>query len=290
MAATAFTELLGGLAFPESPRWRAGALWFVEKRAGRVRSGPEHGPFETVLEVPAGPGGIDWALDGSLLVVASTTHQLLRWDGVGTDVDVVAELGPYTVGRCNDLVVDAAGRAFVGHFGYDLLAGAPPADATLVRVDPDGEVTVAAEAMAFPNGCVVTPDGTTLIVAESGAARLTAFSIADDGALVDRRVFAELGEVVPDGIALDAEGAIWVADPIGQRVVRILPGGAVTDKVSTAPYGAFACALGGDDGHTLFVCCYSEADSQRADGGATGSLAVTVVDVPAVASSINPTR
>jgi sugar lactone lactonase YvrE len=264
--------LVDALAFPECPRWRDGELWLSEKRAGRVLAVSAAGDVRPVVDIPGGPGGLGWTPAGDLLVLDMSGRRLLRFDGA--ELHVVAELAALTVGRCNDMVVDAQGRAYVGHFGYDLLGGAPPAAATLLLVDADGSARPVADDLHFPNGCELTPDGATLLVAESAASRVTAFDVAADGSLSGRRDFAALGDVVPDGIALDTDGALWVSDPIGCQVVRVEPGGTVTERVSTAPAGAFACALGGDDGRTLFVCLYTEAASQMAEGAPPiGSLA-----------------
>jgi sugar lactone lactonase YvrE len=272
--------LADGLAFPECPRWHDGELWLSEKRAGRVLAVTPEGAVRTVVEVPGGPGGLGWTPNGELLVLDMTARALLRL--AGGALETVADLTGLTVGRCNDMIVDAHGRAYVGHFGYDLLGGAPPALATLVLVGADGVATTVADDLHFPNGCALTPDGATLLVAESAAGRITAFTVEGDGSLSGRRVFAALDGVVPDGIALDAAGALWVSDPVGCALVRVEPGGAVTDRVSTAPAGAFACALGGDDGRTLFVCLYTEQASQLADGAPPiGSVVTMRVDIPA---------
>jgi sugar lactone lactonase YvrE len=280
---TALDTLVDGLAFPECPRWRDGELWLSEKRGGRVLAVTEGGARRTVADVPGGPGGIGWTPDGDLLVLDMTARALLvlRAGGLAT----VADLTELTAGRCNDMIVDRVGRAYVGHFGYDLLGGAPAAPATLVMVRPDGSAITVAEDLHFPNGCALTPDGSTLLVAESAAGRVTAFDVEPDGSLSGRRVFAALDGVVPDGIALDAAGALWVSDPVGGALVRVEPGGVVTSRVSTAPAGAFACALGGHDGRTLFACLYTEQASQLADGAPPiGSVVTMRVDVPAAGS------
>jgi len=276
-------KLLASLAFPESPRWRAGRLWFSEKRAHRVMSVDMNGASTCEVVVPGEPSGLGWSPEGDLLVVSMTDRRLLQVRGAGTEQ--VADLSALARGKCNDMVVDRTGRAYVGHFGYDLGAGAPPAPASLILVTPDGRLREVADQLAFPNGCVVTPDGATLIVAESAANRLTAFTILDDGSLVDRRLFAALGSTVPDGICLDAEGALWVADPLGCEVVRVRSGGEIVERVSTGARGAFACELGGADLRTLFICTYSEAESLRPGGAPTGSIDIVGVDVPGVASS-----
>ena len=242
------------------------------------------GEVRTVVVVPGGPGGLGWTPDGELLVLDMSGRRLLRLER--DELTVVADLAAVTVGRCNDMIVDRRGRAYVGHFGYDLLGGAAPAPATLVLVEPDGAVRTVAGDLHFPNGCALNPDETTLLVAESSASRITQFDVHDDGSLAGRREFANLGASVPDGIALDAEGALWVSDPVGCALLRVEPGGAVTAQVSTAPHGAFVCELGGDDGRTLFACLYTEQASQLADGAPPiGSVVTMRVDVPAAAFS-----
>jgi sugar lactone lactonase YvrE len=223
-----------------------------------------------VLEVENQPSGLGWLPDGSLLVVSMKDQRLLR---VASDssVSTHADLSGVCGGYLNDMVVDASGRAFVGDFGFDLMGGGAPASASLKRVDPDGTVTVVADGLRFPNGSVITADGGTLIVGETWGNRYSAFDIAADGSLTNRRVWASLGPepvgdsieellgqivVAPDGCTLDAEGHIWCADGFGNRVVRIAPGGAIVDEI-TAPggMGVYACALGGDDGRQLLMCC-----------------------------------
>jgi sugar lactone lactonase YvrE len=196
-------------------------------------------------------------------------HRLLRVsDG---EVSTHADLSHVCGGLLNDMVVDASGRAFVGDFGFDLMGGGAPASASMKRVDPDGTVTVVAEDLRFPNGSVITPDGGTLIVGETWGNRFSAFDIAADGSLSNRRVWAELGPVpegdsvqelmgqvvlAPDGCTLDAEGHVWVADGFGKRVVRVAPGGGIVGEIAApGEMGVYACALGGDDGRTLLMCC-----------------------------------
>jgi len=222
-----------------------------------------------VLEVPTQPSGSGRLPDGSLVVVSMTDQRVLRWDG--SELATYAALAPYCGGLLNDLVVDAAGHVFVGDFGFDLMGGGAPGPATLKRVDPDGTITVVAEDLLFPNGMVITEDGGTLLVGETFGNRYTAFDLAADGSLSNRRVWAEFGPVptgatldevlgqlvvAPDGCAGDAEGHVWVADAVGGRAVRVAPGGELVDEVR-APDGlcVYACALGGEDGRTLLLCC-----------------------------------
>jgi sugar lactone lactonase YvrE len=272
-----FEVVAAGLAFPESPRWHAGQLFLSEKRAGRVLAVAGDGTMTAVADVEGEPGGLGWTPAGELLVVAMARRAVVRIDAGGGQ-HVLADLSEITTCKCNDMIVDTNGNAYVGDFGYDLLHGAPPAPGVLALARPDGTSQVVATDIHFPNGCVITP-GRELIVAESAANRLTAFRIADDGSLTDRRVFAELGGNVPDGICLDADGAVWIADPLHSAVVRVADGGEVLDRRSTSQ-GAFACELGGDDGCTLFVCTYDAVASASPEPKPVGTLEATRVEVP----------
>jgi sugar lactone lactonase YvrE len=273
----AFEVVCDGLAFPESPRWREGELWLSEKRAGRVLAVDLGGSVRTVADIDGEPGGLGWTADGDLLVVAMAKRSVVRIDA-DDHQHVFADLSAITTCKCNDMVVDRSGNAYVGDFGYDLLAGAPPAPGVLALARADGSTAVVARDVHFPNGCVITP-GEELIVAESAANRLTAFRIEADGTLSNRRTFADLGDGVPDGICLDAEGAVWFADPLHNAVVRVADGGAVLDRIPTAQ-GAFACELGGDDGRLLFVCTYDAAASASPLPQPVGRLEVATVEVP----------
>lgn len=247
----ALSLVLDRLAFPESPRWHEGALWFSDFYTGQVqRLGPD-GRCETVAMVPGQPSGLGWLPDGRLLVVSMTDRRLLRLDG--EQLSAVADLAALAPFHCNDMVVDAQGRAYIGNFGFDMLARATPRPTNLILVEPEGRARVVAEDLLFPNGSVITPDGGTLVIAESYAGRLTAFDIQADGALARRRVWARLPERVgPDGICLDAEGAVWLASPVTREVLRVRPGGQVTQRVPM-PGQPVACMLGGADRRTLFI-------------------------------------
>ncbi|MDJ0865009.1 MAG: SMP-30/gluconolactonase/LRE family protein [Myxococcota bacterium] len=260
MGLAAPRTLLDGLRFPEGPRWHDGRLWFSDMHAGRVLAVDLDGRAETMAEVAGEPSGLGWLPDGRLLVVSMRDRRLLRQDPDG--LHELADLSDVATCFCNDMVVDARGRAYVGNFGFDLHGGAAPCTADLALVHPDGRVEVAARELSFPNGSVITPDGRTLIVGESFAARLTAFDVADDGGLSNRRVWARLEGALPDGICLDADGAVWLASPISAEVLRVREGGEVTHRVPVATQ-AFACMLGGPERRTLFICTAAESDPAK---------------------------
>jgi sugar lactone lactonase YvrE len=241
-----------GLAFPESPRWHDGALWFSDFYQRQVSRVGADGRVEPVVHVPGQPSGLGWLPDGRLLVVSMTDRRLLRLDGA--TLSEVADLSGLAPAPCNDMLVDGAGRAYIGNFGFDLQGRAPFAPTDLIMVAPDGHARVVARDLHFPNGTVLTPDGRTLIVGESYGQRLTAFDVGADGTLANRRVWAQLhGKGVgPDGICLDEQGAIWLASPVSREVLRVREGGEVTDRIPT-PGQAVACMLGGSDRRTLFV-------------------------------------
>jgi sugar lactone lactonase YvrE len=241
-----------GLAFPESPRWHDGALWFSDFYMRCVSRATPDGRVEAVVEVPGQPSGLGWLPDGRLLVVSMNDRRLLRLDG--DSLVEVADLSALAPAPCNDMLVDGQGRAYIGNFGFDLQVRAPFAATSLIMVTPDGVARVVATDMHFPNGTVLTPDGRTLIVGESYGQRLTAFDVQADGSLAHRRIWAQLhGKGVgPDGICLDAEGAIWLASPVTREVLRVHEGGEITHRIPTSDQ-AVACMLGGADRRTLFV-------------------------------------
>jgi sugar lactone lactonase YvrE len=252
--------LAEGLYFGEGPRWRDGRLWFSDFYDHAVKSIDSDGSTRTELAIDDQPSGLGWLPDGRLLVVAMHRRQVLRVDPDG--VRLHADLADVASYHANDMVVDTHGRAFVGNFGFPLdeairtrgvesvIADHPTA--RLARVDPDGSVHVAATNLHFPNGMVITPDGKTLIVAETLAMQLTAFDIGPGGTLSNRRVWAPLGMRAPDGICLDASGHVWIANAIAPECVRVAPGGEITTTVETSQ-PCFACMLGGDDRRTLFA-------------------------------------
>lgn len=271
------TVLVDGLRFPEGPRWHGHLLFVSDMHAGRIITVSERGEVAAFAEVPGQPSGIGWDPDGHLMVVSMTDRRVLKFHTDGPQV--FADLSDLATFHCNDMVVDAAGGAYVGNFGFDLDGGATPVPTVLIRVAPDGTTSVAADDVRFPNGSVITPDGRTLIVGESFGGRLTAWDIAPDGTLSGRRVWARLDGAVPDGICLDAEGAVWSACPISGRVLRVLEGGEVTDVVSIDRRGAYACMLGGADRRTLFICT-ADASDPAETGSMRGAIETVRVEVP----------
>jgi sugar lactone lactonase YvrE len=282
------TLLAEGFYFGECPRWRDGRLWFSDFYGHAVKSVSLAGDLRTEVKIDDQPSGLGWMPDGSLLIVAMKTRQVLRLTPDGA-IGLHADLGAIAGFHCNDMVVDGVGRAYVGNFGFDLdaaieaqgvegvLAQHPTAD--LACVSPDGAVSVAASDLHFPNGSVITPDGKTLIVAETLGGALTAFDIAANGALSGRRVWAPTGSHVPDGIALNADGAIWIANPIAPECVLIAQGGAVLETIDTGQ-PCFACMLGGEDGRTLFMLTAPTSNSAAAAASPQGKLLTARVDSP----------
>jgi sugar lactone lactonase YvrE len=287
------TVLTGG-GFFEGPRWHDGKWWVSDFYRHQVSTVDASGGETVVVEVEHQPSGLDWLPDGSLVIVSMKDHRVLRFaDGT---LSTLADLTPYCGGHLNDLVVDQAGHVFVGDFGFDLMGGGDGATTTLKRIDPDGTITVVADDLHFPNGAVITPDESTLIVGETLGNRYTAFDLNPDGSLTNRRVWAELGPlpigsttaevlgqlvVAPDGCSLDADGHIWAADAVGGRVARIAPGGAIVDEVKAPEgMGVFACALGGDDGRTLLMCCAPDFFEHNRAPVREAELVAADVDVP----------
>ena len=284
---TAARVLATGLHFGEGPRWHDDALWFSDFFDHAVKTVDLDGRLKAKVSIADRPGGLGWLPDGRLLIVSMTERALLRVDG--HQIVVHADLSKIATFHCNDMVVDAVGRAYVGNFGFDLDAAeingtldqvlADHAGATLARVDPDGTVHAAADGLMFPNGTVITPDGRTMIIAESFGRRLTAFDIANDGSLSNRRVWAELGGRVPDGICLDADGAVWVANPVTPECLRVAEGGEILDVIET-DNRCFACMLGGPDRRSLFMLTSKYSLAIEASVHRTGNVLVAEVACP----------
>jgi len=246
----------------------------------RVFTVDTRGREEVVMTVDGQPSGLGWMPDGSLLVVSMTDHRILRRSSGGR-MTVHADIARFCGGWANDMVVDRAGRAYVGNFGFDLFAGTERRSAALVRVDPDGSAVVAADALHFPNGTVLTPDGSTLIVGETFGKRFSAFDVGADGSLSGRRAWAEQLPFAPDGCCLDADGYIWSATTLS-RCCRVAPGGTIVDELRLPDeLHAYACMLGGEDGRTLLICAVPSIMRVAHDPSLReGVLLTTTVDVP----------
>ncbi|MFL5887205.1 MAG: SMP-30/gluconolactonase/LRE family protein [Thermoleophilaceae bacterium] len=244
--------LIGGLTFPEQPRWREGRLWFSDWGTQEVIAVDPEGNSEVVLRGPSFPLCVGWLADGRLLVVSARDGRLLVRDDGGSLVTYadLSELSDRPPG--NEMVVDGRDNVYVNGGGFDLAGGEEFAPGMIALVTPDRSARVVADGLAFPNGMHIAPDGSTLIVGESYAGRLTAFDIDSDGGLSNRRVWADLGDGVPDGICMDTENAVWYADVPNKRCVRVAEGGQVLETIEL-DRGCFACALGGEDLRTLFM-------------------------------------
>lgn len=256
-----------GFSFLESPRWHDGELFASDFYRREVYAfNPDSGTPRVVASVPRQPSGLGWDPQGRLLVVSMEDAALLRLEG--DHMETVATFTQFVHGCANDMVVDSAGGAYIGNFGYQPETSGPMVATNLVRVEPHGQVSVAASDLVFPNGVVLTPDEGTLLVAETFAGRVTAFDRSSSGALSNRRVWAQWGTppvtvgddsilglpIYPDGLALDAEGYLWVADAKGHGVRRVREGGESVEFVDTGALSVYACALGAPDRRTLYMC------------------------------------
>jgi sugar lactone lactonase YvrE len=268
--------LANGFCFGEGPRWFEGLLWFSDVLGAAVHTADLRGSLTTLPLPGHSPSGLGFRPDGALLIVSTEDRQVLRYDG--ETVFTIADLSDLTPANLGDMVVDRAGRAYIGSQAYS--------GGVIVRLDPDDGVTgatratVVAEDLDFPNGMVITPDHRTLIVAESIGRRLTAFTIDDDGALHDRRVFADGLDGPPDGIALDAEGGVWTSMTLAHQFERIVSGGSVTDRIDMGDRVPVACALGGPERRTLFLLSSTDAYPQRLVGTRLSRLDAVTVATP----------
>lgn len=287
-------EVTKGFTYTEGPRWHEGRLYFVDFYTYSVNVVNPDGSVEKICTVEHQPSGLGWLPDGRMLVVSMKDRKVLRMEADGQLVEH-ADISQHCNGHANDMVVAGNGQAYVGEFGFDLMGGADHENGVVILVDPDGTSRVAASSLSFPNGMCISSDGKTLYVNELFGNRVSQFTIEDDGGLGDRRDFASFGElgdepsvakrldaatIAPDGQALDAEGAVWVADCVNQRAVRLAEGGDILDEVSTAPLGVFAVALGGEDGRTLFLSVAPDFDEAKRSAAREAKIVSTLVDVP----------
>ena len=277
---------MDGLTFGEGPRWHDGKFYFSDFYSHKVFSLDMKGNSKLIVEIPNQPSGLGWLSDGTMLIVSMKDRKLMSYKN--SVLKEVADLSSLAGFHCNDMVVDGQGNAYIGNFGFNTYSGEEIKPANLILVRPGEDPCVAADDLLFPNGTVITPDGKTLIIGETYAARLTAFDINEDATLSNRRVWADFtldadeGDVpVPDGMCLDAEGAIWVASPTTADVIRIKEGGEVLDRIPVET-NAYACMLGGDDLKTLFICTSnaSGVDPESALREKSGKIETIKVEVP----------
>ena len=262
--------LANGFCFGEGPRWFEGLLWFSDMLGEAVHTSTMTGVLTTLPLPGRAPSGLGFRPDGSLLIASTEDQQVLRYDG--DSVVSIADLADLAPANLGDMVIDDKGRAYIGSQAFS--------GGVIIRLDPDDSASVVAEDLDFPNGMVISPDGKTLIVAESIGRRLTAFTIDDDSALGDRRVFAEGLDGPPDGIALDAEGGVWTSMTLAHQFERIIEGGAVTDRIDMGERVAIACALGGPERRTLFLLSSTDAYPQRLIGTRLSRLDAVTVTTP----------
>jgi sugar lactone lactonase YvrE len=264
------TPLAHDFCFGEGPRWFEGLLWFSDMLGEAVHTSDMNGSLTTLPLPGHSPSGLGFRPDGSLLIASAEDRLVLRYDG--ETVVTVADLSGLAPANLGDMVIDEAGRAYIGSQAFT--------GGVIIRLDPDDRATVVAEDLDFPNGMVITPDHTTLIVAESMARRLTAFTIGDDGALTDRRIFADGLDGPPDGIALDADGGVWTSMTLAHQFERITEGGKVTDRIDMGDRVAVACALGGPQRRTLFMLTSTDAYPKRLVGTRLSRLDAVLVAAP----------
>ncbi len=283
MAKYTLEMLADGFIFLEGPRWHDNQLWLSDMRGETVYTLTEAGKRSKVASFPKHPSGINFLPDGRVVIVSMQDRKLMQVDA-GGKLSEYADLSKMVSYDINDTVCDANGNIYVGNFGYDLLAGEDPKTADLIMVAPSGQCKVVASGLEFPNGAVITPDGRTLIIAETFGHKLSAFDRAADGTLSNRRVWAHLGERTPDGICLDAEGAIWVSSFVTSEFVRVLPDGSIGDIITTQGKRAVACNLGGADGRALFALTFAGELADLGSGKPLAAVEVCRVEVAAAGS------
>jgi sugar lactone lactonase YvrE len=279
MSAHTPAVVLDGLAFPECPRWHDDRLWFSDQHDRRVHAMDTDGKDETIVEVPEQPSGLGWLPDGRMLVVSMRDRRVMRLESDGA-LALHADLSSIATSQCNDMVVDASGRAYVGNFGFDIYTGEKPCETVMIAVEAHGSARAVADGIAFPNGSVISADGRTLLVGESMAARISAFDIAPDGSLSNRREWAKIEGATVDGMCLDAEGAVWAACPYTGRCLRIVEGGKVVDELKGTNAGMYACMLGGADRRTLYLCSAASHVPDETRAARQGHIEAVQVDVP----------
>lgn len=272
--------LADGFGFLEGPRWHNGELWLSDMWDSKVFSVTLDGKRDVVCEVPGRPCGLGFLPDGTPLVVSMNDRKIMRIEK--GEISEYADLSSLATGDANDMLVDQKGRAYVGNMGYDLFGGEEAKLADFIVVDPSGTATVAATGLEFVNGIALIDEGRTLVLAETWQSRLLAFDRAADGSLSNRRVFADLGERTPDGICADQKGGIWISSVATGEFLRVVDGGEVTDRVLCEGKRAVACALGGDDGRTLFCLTFEGTVEEIFQFKNAGVIETVRVDVAGV--------
>ncbi|MEQ1890740.1 MAG: SMP-30/gluconolactonase/LRE family protein [Alphaproteobacteria bacterium] len=274
--------LADDFTFLEGPRWRDGKLWLSDVFGKAIYTVTPDGARTKILDVPKGPSGLGFLPDKTPVFVSMADRCLYKI--INGKMVLHADISNLVNSDINDMVIDAKGNAYVGNMGYDLFGGEEMKLTNMILVTADGKAREVADGLAFPNGPVITPDGKTLIVAESFGRKLTAFDIEADGSLKNQRVFADLDGAEPDGVCLDAEGAVWVAAINRGGFLRVKGGGEVTHKIETGKRMAIACTLGGADGHTFFGLTFGGAFKDISKGGRNSRIETVRVDVGASGS------
>jgi sugar lactone lactonase YvrE len=271
------SEIVGGLAFPEGPRWHENSFWFTDQHDASVYHLTTEGELTRYATTDDRPGGLGWLPDGSLLVVYMTQRRLMR--RVESNWEEYADLSSLASYHCNDFVVDHRGVVFAGNFGEPIMPGRPMAPAELIRVDPSGQAEVVSRDLVFPNGSAITEDGHSLLVAETFAHRISRFALDSESRITGHDIWADLGAATPDGICLDTEDALWVASPFTHEVLRVAEGGDLLGRCQTlgTPY---ACMLGDEDRQTLYICTSETDDPAEAARIKSGRIESVQVDVP----------
>ncbi|MSP41860.1 MAG: gluconolactonase [Alphaproteobacteria bacterium] len=274
--------LAGEFAFLEGPRWRDGKLWLSDVFGKAIYTVTADGARTKILDVPKGPSGLGFLPDKTPVFASMADRCLYKI--VNGQMVLHADISKLVNSDINDMVIDAKGNAYVGNMGYDLFGGEEMKPTNMILVTAEGKAREVADGLAFPNGPVITPDGKILIVAESFGRKLTAFDIQADGSLKNQRLFADLDGAEPDGICLDAEGAVWLAAINRGGFLRVKEGGEVTHKIETGKRMAIACTLGGADGHTFYALTFGGAFKEISKGGRNSRIETTRVEVGASGS------
>ena len=276
---------VSGLFFGECPRWHEGRLWYSDFFDHAVFSVSSDGERQVEVDFDGEPAGLGWLPDGRLLINSRLDRKILRREPDGTLVEH-GDLRPWATWHANDMVVASNGQAYSGNFGFDLdglhdgtVDASAISTASLIRVDPDGTSHEAADDLRFPNGTVITEDGATLIIGESLGGRISAFDRAADGTLSNRREWASLKLVAPDGMCLCADGSVWVANALGKECLRVAEGGEVLERVTTS-LNCFACMLGDDDRRTLYLVTAGDSNASVARAARNGALEKVRTTVP----------